>query len=230
MEHYWWAVITCMTILTPLNLSAQTQGQTQVRAMAEMAAAEMSLSWLVEDGLALADPAGAVDGTKMIVQEVQSPLPGLQLFRIEYPLAPHAKPMLFGTVGRKHFQLGGTAFPRLGKLLLALQVRPETPQQMLRLARQLATLADPNGGILIGALDAVEEIDLPEAPRGCGQDERLADAAWPRPWGGVGVRVNLLSWDRERLGVGAWEAVRFGFEFGEDGGLVAWNYSRRPCS
>ena len=223
------AVIAMTFIILPPSAGAQSPSLAIEHAIAQKAAAQFSLTWLLNEGFARGAPAGAMEGRDFIVQELSSPYKRLRIYRAEHPSLPHHNPILYAIAAGKILQLGGSPSPRLQEVVDLLELRAMTRQEAYRLGKTFATLVDPNGG---AGMQQDGKGELQEAlvtgPE-CPVQPELPDTVFSRPWGGFGVRVSHISWNRGYLGIGRWEDVRTAFEFADDGQLLIWDQSTRGC-
>ncbi len=137
----------------------------------------------------------------------------------------HWPPYLLAAGASEPLRLGGFPAPELRELLSGLRTQVQSASDAQALARDLATLLDPNGAQAL-VFPATRD-SAPESLALVLRWERTRPATWPSDGaeagadGSYSVRMTALSredWDQRNL----WLPIAYSFELGSDGHVVAW--------
>jgi hypothetical protein len=211
---------TCLSALL-LILCANGAMAQSAEEIVRRAAAHQELAIVVRLGEAGEDVQGFAPDVRL--EEFVSPRSGLRFWHARMPVAGSA-PYTLGWDGSRVIRLGGFEAPELFSAADLLRRSPVLFNDPLQLARELAILADPNGGIesvfitepSTGEAEAVRSAWLACYP------ESATDYVEKSGAGPTLVRLTLLTRDLDGA-YRSWIPATYAFAFGKDRALLAWS-------
>lgn len=212
------ALPLALLVLCVSSLEAQSES---VEQMLRVAAAHQELAHVI--ALGDASPEVRDFAARVRLAEFSAPRSGLRFWHARMPVAGSA-PYTLGWDGTRVLRLGGFEAPELFAAASLLIRTPRLRHEPLELARELAVLADPNGGMEYAFVHEPSTGDAEAARRawvGC-YSEAVGDSFDSGDPTRTVVRLTLLTRDPDGA-YGSWLPATYAFVFGTNHVLLAWS-------